>query len=357
MDVLLRLGGLTRLGLVAVKAHYLVAIVFDQVVVREVGLRLPDEVLGAAVALHLKLKVILLRSDPLLGLAILELSVHLVMVRKQRLRAKEELVRRSERVEHLLVLLHRCWRLLRRLRLHGLVGGLWDLGAGPTSVSFEAVSNRRILILNALGHVGRLLLAVRILNLLDEQQPVFGDLLHFLHHHGGCLLRAVVGFLRKVVEGLLGGHGYIHHALLGRQRLPIYLLSLVVHRPRTLLELIVAYLYQQILVLRQVVVRVLMVSEAGIHPWEAITVAEVLVALFLGRGGLVCHFALALNSVLLLGLRLAVAGALLGRVVGGVVVGVHGSLVLALLRLVISSAATRKGQLSIHLVHIYFGNG
>ena len=46
-----------------------------------------------------------------------------------------------------------------------------------------------------------------------------------------------------------------------------------------------------------------MVSKASIDSGEAITVAEVLMALFLGRGGLVCHFALALNSVLLLRLR------------------------------------------------------
>ena len=58
------------------------AIVFDQVVVRKVGLRLPDEVLGRAVTLHLKLQVVLLWSNPLLGgcLLVLELRVHLVVV-------------------------------------------------------------------------------------------------------------------------------------------------------------------------------------------------------------------------------------------------------------------------------------
>ena len=82
-----------------------------------------------------------------------------------------------------------------------------------------------------------------------------------------------------------------------------------------------------------------MVSKASIDSGEAITVAEVLMALFLGRGGLVCHFALALNSVLLLRLRLAVAGPLLRRVVGGVVIGVHSGLVRGLLRLVIRATA------------------
>lgn len=83
-----------------------------------------------------------------------------------------------------------------------------------------------------------------------------------------------------------------------------------------------------------------MVSEAGVHSWEAIAVAEMLMALFLGRGGLVCHFTLALNSVLLLRLRLTMSCPLLRGVVGGVVVGVNSGLVLSLLRLVIGATAT-----------------
>ena len=59
-----------------------------------------------------------------------------------------------------------------------------------------------------------MLLSVGILNLLDEEQPVLGDLLHFLHHHRGSLLSAVVGLLSEVLKGLGTLHGYVHHALL-----------------------------------------------------------------------------------------------------------------------------------------------
>lgn len=112
--MLLRLRSLPSLCLVTIEAHYLMAIVFDQVVIRKVRLRLTDEILCGAVTLHLKLEVVLLRGYPLLGcgLLVLELGVHLVMVWEKSLWAKEELMRGTKRMIHLLVLLHSSWVLL-----------------------------------------------------------------------------------------------------------------------------------------------------------------------------------------------------------------------------------------------------